>query len=843
MIEENKNIEKEYGQEENEKSFIDFQLIYRTVILNWYWFILSVIICVGLAAIYLRYTTPTYQTVAKLLIKDQDDNKKSGIKYSSNLGTMSNSEGIDNEIEILGSRSVAQDAVRDLKLYVNYITKGRLKTITLYRDQPLSVDVDSKHLENLNRPIELSIKRDSNTFILTGTYYVPTNERDAEGPFTLNTKFYSLPHSIATRAGIITISSNQGKILRKGEELEVVLQSPRDACGQYVNNIQISKSTQGTSIAYLKMIDEIPNRSIDYLKQLVVAYNRQANEDKNTIALSTERFISSRLGKISQELGASEGKLQKYKQRNGVVEQQMNAASSFTNQTTSEQKLTDMETQIQLFNSVASEVKNSSRDFTQVIPSDVGLSDATASSLINKYNELVLERNRLLRSASEKSPIIQPLTAQLDDLNNSIRRASIQAKKGLEIQRDAILNQYNKYSGQVGETPEQERILTQIGRQQEVKSGLLLMLLQKREENSISLAAIADKGKLIDEPEFGGKVSPNNSMIYLIALIIGLSIPAVIIIILEFFHYKIEGRNDVLKLTKLPILGDVPIASEQAKTKADIVVHENKNNLMEEIFRGMRTNLQFMLKENEKVIAFTSTTSGEGKTFNAANLAVSFALLGKKVILVGLDIRKPRLAELFEIKDHHHGITRLLTHSHSTQEEIKAQILPSGVNERLDLLMSGPIPPNPSELLARESLDHIIDNLKEMYDYIIIDTAPVGLVTDTLQVSRIINATVYLCRADYTPKDSFILVNDLAAEKKLPNMSIVINGLDMTKKKYGYYYGYGRYGKYGKYAKYGYGTYHNGSYMAKSYNSYSSYGSYDNNDGAYRDKDDNSIKQ
>lgn len=364
MIEENKNIEKEYGQEENEKSFIDFQLIYRTVILNWYWFILSVIICVGLAAIYLRYTTPTYQTVAKLLIKDQDDNKKSGIKYSSNLGTMSNSEGIDNEIEILGSRSVAQDAVRDLKLYVNYITKGRLKTITLYRDQPLSVDVDSKHLENLNRPIELSIKRDSNTFILTGTYYVPTNERDAEGPFTLNTKFYSLPHSIATRAGIITISSNQGKILRKGEELEVVLQSPRDACGQYVNNIQISKSTQGTSIAYLKMIDEIPNRSIDYLKQLVVAYNRQANEDKNTIALSTERFISSRLGKISQELGASEGKLQKYKQRNGVVEQQMNAASSFTNQTTSEQKLTDMETQIQLFNSVASEVKNSSRDFT-----------------------------------------------------------------------------------------------------------------------------------------------------------------------------------------------------------------------------------------------------------------------------------------------------------------------------------------------------------------------------------------------------------------------------------------------------------------------------------------------
>ena len=305
MIEENKNVKKEYGQDENKNSFINFQLIYRTVILNWYWFILSVIICVGLAAIYLRYTTPTYQTVAKLLIKDQEDNKKSGIKYSSNLGIISNSEGIDNEIEILGSRSVAQDAVRDLKLYVNYTTKGRLKTTTLYRNQPLNVDVDSKHLEKLNRPIELSIKRDSNTFILDGTYYVPTNERDAEGPFTLNTKFYSLPHSIVTRAGVITISSNQGRLLRKGEELNVTLQSPKNACGQYVNDIQISKSSQGTSIAYLKMTDEIPNRSIDYLKQLVVAYNRQANEDKNTIALSTERFISSRLGKIGQELRAT----------------------------------------------------------------------------------------------------------------------------------------------------------------------------------------------------------------------------------------------------------------------------------------------------------------------------------------------------------------------------------------------------------------------------------------------------------------------------------------------------------------------------------------------------------
>ena len=834
MIEENKNIEKEYGQEENEKSFIDFQLIYRTVILNWYWFILSVIICVGLAAIYLRYTTPTYQTVAKLLIKDQDDNKKSGIKYSSNLGTMSNSEGIDNEIEILGSRSVAQDAVRDLKLYVNYITKGRLKTITLYRDQPLSVDVDSKHLENLNRPIELSIKRDSNTFILTGTYYVPTNERDAEGPFTLNTKFYSLPHSIATRAGIITISSNQGKILRKGEELEVVLQSPRDACGQYVNNIQISKSTQGTSIAYLKMIDEIPNRSIDYLKQLVVAYNRQANEDKNTIALSTERFISSRLGKISQELGASEGKLQKYKQRNGVVEQQMNAASSFTNQTTSEQKLTDMETQIQLFNSVASEVKNSSRDFTQVIPSDVGLSDATASSLINKYNELVLERNRLLRSASVNSPVVEPLTDQIRTLNKNIRRAIETARNNLEIQRDAVVSQFQKYNTQVAEAPVQERMIQSIDREKDVMSNLFSMLLQKREENSMSLAATVDKGKLIDDPQFAGIVSPNTNMIYLVAFFIGLLLPSLILFLIQLFRYKIEGHDDVARLTKLPIIADVPVANDAAKGKADIVVHENQNNQMEEVFRAMRTNIQFILEEKQKVILFTSSTSGEGKTSTAANLAVSFALLGKKVVFVGLDIRRPRLAEQFKINDHKHGITNLLIKNDPTLEDLKEQIIPSGVNQYLDLLMAGPIPPNPTELIARHSLNTVFEQLRQEYDYVIVDTAPVGLVTDTLQIGRIVDATVYMCRADYTLKSSFDMINELSAEKKLPKMNIVLNGVDMSKKKYGYYYGYGRYGKYGRYGTGKYGKY-------GAYGNYGSFGNYHNS--KYGNKNDNSIKR
>lgn len=827
---------KELEVNESNSSF-DFATLYRTIVLNWYWFVLSLIIFGSLGAIYLRYATPMYQSTAKLLIKDESNSNRRGssLQNMSNLGIISNSTGIDNEMEILTSHSIAEDAIRDLKLYVNYTTKGRVKDIILYRNQPLNVDVDQAHLERLNAPINLSITRDSLTYTVTGTYYVPTNDNSNEGPYTINRKFTSLPATIATRAGIITISPNYGHSLKNGDVLNVSILSPTMASNKYVNELQVAQTAKSTSIAQLQLTDEVPQRSLDYLKQLAIVYNRQANEDKNTIALRTDKFINDRLGKINAELGKTEGQLQNYKQQNGIVELKMNAGNSVANQNSSELKLAEVETQIELFNTIAREVESSSRNLSQVIPSNVGLDDQSSTTLINKYNELVLERNRLLRSASESSPVVEPLTAQIRELNGNIRRAIGAARQNLQIQRDAVLAQVNKFNEQVAETPQQERMLTQIDRQQEVKSGLYLMLLQKREENNISLAATADKGKLIDDPQLLGKISPKSTSIMLVALLIGLALPVLVILILQFFRYKIEGHDDVARLTKLPIIADVAIASNKAKGKADIVVHENQNNQMEEIFRSMRTNLQFMLKEGQKVVLFTSSTSGEGKTFNAANLSVSFGLLGKKVILIGLDIRRPRLAELFGINDHKHGITNLLVKDNPTIEDIQEQILPSGVNKNLDLLMAGPIPPNPAELIARKSLDIIINLLKERYDYIMIDTAPVGLVTDTLQIARVADASIYMCRADYTPKSSFNLINALANEKKFPNMAVVLNGIDMSKRKYSYYYGYGGYGKYGRYGRASYGT---------SYGQYGNYGNYGNYANShYGNKHDDSIKR
>lgn len=849
-MEENKNLEMESIQENEEKSSFDFATIYTALILNWKWFVLSLIICMGAAHIYLRYATPIYQSAAKLLIKDDEGSSSSfkggnSIMSATNLGIISNSNGIDNEMEILKSRTLAQQTVYDLKLYVNYRHEGKLKDHVLYGDQEVNIDMDLEHLKKLNAPMNLKITREGRNYHVTGSYNVPI-DNNSFNPEAVNIDktFSALPATIGTRVGVVRFTQNGNYMLRDGESLKATMIAPEIAAGKYVGKLNVTESSKTTTIVDLVLNDEIPQRAIDYLKQLAIVYNRQANEDKNEIAVRTEQFINQRLEKINAELGSTEGQLENYKKRNNMVELKTNATQAVANADQYAQKLSEANTQVALLDELT-KYMNEPSNRHQPIPSNVGLSDASATSLINEYNKIALQRNQLLHSASENSPTVTPLTAQLDDLNSSIKRAMTQARAGLKIQRNSIAAQAGKYEGQINNTPEQERMLTQIGRQQEVKSGLYLMLLQKREENSISLAATADKGKLIDTPVFAGKVTPKNYMIMLIALILGLAIPAGILFLLEFFRYKIEGHNDVEKLTNLPIIADVAIASERAKTKADIVVHENKNNLMEEIFRSLRTNLQFLLKQHDKVIMFTSTTSGEGKTFIASNVAISFALLGKKVVLVGLDVRKPRLAELFEIDDHHHGITNLLVKDEVNWSDVKEQIIPSGINDKLDILMAGPVPPNPGELVTRESLDQTMEQLKEHYDYILIDTAPVGLVTDTLALGRISNATVYVCRADFTQKASFGLINSLSMEKKLPNMSIVLNGVDLSKKKYGYYYGYGKYGKYGKYGNYGmYGSKGKYGYKSYGYGSYGSYGSYGNySKSRYGDINDDSVKK
>ena len=852
-MEENKNLQLEGAvQEQEEKSAIDFQLIYTNLILNWKWFVLSLIVCLGLGYLYLRYATPAYQASTKVLIKDDDDSKRRGslgssmIQSAANLGFMSNSNGIDNEIEILSAHDLAQLAVHDMKIYVNYYHKSAFKDPLVYKEQEVSVDLDLPHLKKLNAPIKLSIEKEGTKYHVKGTYNLPIDAFSFEKETSEFEKtFDRLPATISTRVGTLTFTPSKIYKLEDGEVLKAVIVSPEMAAKQYTKNLTVSQTSKTTTIAELVLNDENPQRALDYLNTLLKVYNRQANEDKNEIAYRTEQFINNRLQKINAELGNTEGQLESYKKRNKVIEMKLNATATIANSDAYAQKLQDANTQVELLNELGKYMNEPGNKY-QPIPSNVGLTDESSTELINQYNKIALDRNNALHAASETSPTVTPLTAQLDALTTSIKRAMRQAKLGMEIQRNSIAKQAAEYAGQIGNSPEQERVLTQIGRQQEVKSGLYLMLLEKREENSISLAATADKGKIIDAPSFIGKVSPKSSIIMLIALVLGLAIPAGILFLIEFFKYKIEGHEDVIKLTQIPVIADIPVASDAAKKegKADIVVHQNVNNLMEEIFRGLRTNIQFILKSDEKVIMFTSSTSSEGKTFVASNIGISLALLGKKVIMVGLDIRKPRLAELFQIDNHHNGITNLIVRDHNSWEDIQNQILSSGVNSKLDLLMAGPVPPNPGELVTRASLDDIINQLKQHYDYIILDTAPVGLVNDSLQLGRLADLCVYVCRADYTPKASFGMINGLNAEKKLPNMCLVLNGVDLSKKKHSFYYGVGKYGKYGKYGNYGsYGLYGKYGKYGK-YGTYGQYGSYGNySNSHYGNANDTSIKK
>lgn len=814
---------------------IDFRKLYAVLVLNWHWFVLSLLLCIGAAVAYVKLAEPVYRVSARMLIKGDEKNSNNNqmLAKMEDFGFLTNSNGIENEMEILKSRVLLRDVVKDLKLYTEYRRVEPILKPILYGKQPLNVDLDPAHLDSIDRELLNGTNSIEMTLTREGEYYVVQGQTllDDEVTETFARKFSALPATFRCSLGSLTFTANTGHDLDTTSVCAIKILPPMEVATSYLKAMTIDPTSDMTSIALLTLKDKNIKRGMDFLRQLTLCYNRQANADKNEIALKTEEFINDRINKINKELGSTEGSIEEFKRRNAVTDVGIDATSSVQMSSQFSAQLSEANAQVQILDNLRQYVNSPSNRY-QVIPTNIGINDATSTQLIESYNKAVQDRNRLLKAASEKAPQVQTLTSTIDELQASIQNSLLQARRSADINRQGIQSQYNKFQGKVSAAPVAERVLNQIGRQQDVKSSLYMMLLQKREENTISLAATADKGKLIDEPLLEGKVSPKGLLILLAALLLGILIPAFLILLRSWFRYKVEGHDDVADLTTLPIVADVAVASEQAKGEAGIAVQADSNTQIDEIFRSLRTNIQFMLKGDEKVILFTSASSGEGKTFNAANLAMSFALLGKKVILCGLDIRKPALGRLFNVSDRvSGGITSLLTMEKVEEKDVKSQIVASGLNPNLDLLLAGPIPPNPTELLARDSFGEAVAILRQLYDYVIFDTAPVGLVSDTIQIGKQADVTVFVCRADYTPKSALNILNDLSAEGKLPNPCVILNGIDMSKRKYGYYYGYGRYGKvgrygYGQYGKLGhYGTY--GQYAASHYGS----------------KDDNSIKK
>ena len=813
MIDGNLNI----NQFEEEQGGFDIKSVFVKIFIHWKWIVASVLICLGVAKLHLQKQTPVYKIQATIMINDgQKGSFQNQMQtFQQDFGIMSTTSGLDNEIEVLRSKSVIKQAVLDLGLYTRYsIDNGRFRPAsTLYGAYPVEVKLSREDAEKLSGGATFVITQpDANSCVIAYSHFDESKNEVVE----VRKEVSSLPYTLNTHIGRLTLVKGDMAPLAPGKELKVSIVPPLLVARGCLGTLSIEPTSKTTSIACISYLDVNKRRGVDFVNQLVAAYNKENNNDKNIVATKTEEFIERRLEKVSAELDEAEEQVAQFKRSSGLVSLSGDAQRAIQGSSEYEKQQTEIATQLKLVDFLF-EYINDPKNHLLPIPANVGLSDAGLTALINRYNEIVVERSDLLRTASESNPAVVDATAMATLMSDAIKTSISTLQSSLKIRKSDFERQAKKYDLKLGDAPTQEKILAGYERQLEVKSGLYMMLLQKREENSIALAATADNAKLIDAALANdAPVSPNRKTTWLIALAIGVAVPIALIYLKEVLRYKIEGRNDLEKLTKIPVLGDVAVSHDVKNDARAIVVRENSNDLMAETFRGIRTNLQFVLDGPEKkVIQFTSSNPGEGKTFVSSNLATSMALLGKKVLLVGLDVRKPRLAEMFNLPDYKKGITAFLSGDANDKQLLLEQIMPSGINKNLDILPAGIIPPNPAELLSRKNLDKAIEYLKEIYDYIILDTAPVGLVADTLIISRVTDATVYICRADYTPKNDLKLANSLFKENKLRNMSIVLNGIDMSKRKYGYYYGYGSrgkkngrygYGQYGKYGQQGYGN-------------------------------------
>lgn len=804
MIDERKD---KLGEQSEEQVNIQ-ELLFRYLI-HWPWFVISIIICIACAWGYLRLTTPIYNISATVLIKDEK--KGGGASMSSDLekmgleGFVSSSSNVDNEIEVLRSKSLAREVVNNLGLFVTYMDEDEFPSKELYHTSPVLVSLTHQEADKLPGRMEINMILQP-----TGALGVQITVGEKE----YRKQFDKLPAVFPTDEGTVAFFANNDTLsavcpenITKERHITAFINRPFSVLKEYVNSLSIAPTSKTTSVVVISLENTNTRRGRDYINKLLEMYNINTNNDKNEVAQKTAEFIDERIGIISKELGSTEQDLENFKRSAGITDLSSEAQIALTGNAEYEKKRVENQTQINLVMDLQRYMKGNEYE---VLPSNIGLQDAASAGAIDRYNQMLVERKRLLRTSTENNPTIINLDTSIRAMRTNVQATLDATLKGLQITKEDLAREASRYSRRINDAPTQERQFVSIARQQEIKSGLYLMLLQKREENAITLAATANNAKIIDEAlADDNPISPKKTIVYLAALVLGVGLPVGVIYLIGLTKFKIEGRADVEKLTSLPVVGDIPLADEKT---GSIAVFENQNNLMSETFRNVRTNLQFMLENGKNVILVTSTISGEGKSFISANLAISLSLLGKKVVIVGLDIRKPGLNKVFNIPKKEHGITQYLT---NTTANLMDFVQPSDINKNLFILPGGTVPPNPTELLARGGLEKAIETLKANFDYVILDTAPVGMVTDTLLIGRVADLSVYVCRADYTHKAEFTLINELAENNKLPNLCIAVNGLDLNSRKYGYYYGYGKYGKYYGYGKrygygYGYGEKHGG---------------------------------
>lgn len=790
------------GNDLNSKDRSYLALLLDYFLQYWKLFVVSLVCCLLISFVYLKYANKAYLVNAKVLLKDDKKGTfTSQTDMLADFGFQSTNSNVENEIEVLTSRSVVQAAVKRAGLYVKYVCNGFLADQPIYKTlSPVNVAMEDKDVESLSSTINVKLELEGDSlYYVSYSYY----SVDDNGLFTSEpVKVESYPYAISTELGDILLTENpKGRLFN---ELTISIYNPSAMASRYQGSLSVSPISKSASVAVISLLDDVSPNGVDFINSLIVSYNIQSNEDKNIVAQKTEEFIGARIKIIGEDLRAQEKNLASYKKENKLINPVADVTRLLENENEYVERLQDINLQLQQVDYLLKFLKDKNND-KQAIPTVIGLSNEPAlTALITRYNLEVAKHKQLLATATEENPLVVTTKTNIEYVQKDIINVLETLSSSMNMRKKTLEGLSGEFTQRASQTPAVERVYADLTRERDIKSQLYVMLLQKYEENALALAVTADNLKCIEKASSSlSYVSPNRKTVFVMALFFGLFLPIVFIYLVETLEVKIKRLEDIDKYTKLPVVGCVPELSLLKKSgKRHLVVKEGKNDVMAEAFRSIRTNMQFVVqKSTGSVVMFTSTTSGEGKTFISSNYAMSLAMMGKKVLFIGLDIRRPRLTEIFGLSGNKEGITSFLASDGKDMSMLDGYIQPSGVSPNLDLLTAGIVPPNPAELLAKDTLDKAIEYLSGKYDYLVLDTAPVGLVSDSLILGRVVDAVVYVVRVKYTQKSDLAFLDRLAEEGKLKNVSIVVNADDMNSegarygsrsKRYGYsYYGYG----------------------------------------------------
>ena len=786
-----------FAKDEDQNKLADFREILFTYLVYWKWFVLCAILSVGYTAFDLAQKNDVYMVSTSILMKNDRNSGSADNIMMETLGLRTNRTNLENETEVMRSRAIMMKVVMDLKVHTSYFQKKGLRSFNIYDSTPISLDIDSVDVMNLRAPIRI----DAIPSLQEGLYTLLVNY----GGKTQTHILKNDPINVQI-GGISLVLTRLNDVYMPKDDIVITVESPHGKARYLSHSIIPEVLTEGSTILTMSLRTYNVKQAKDILEKVVYYYNELSVNEKNQALINTGKFIDERILAIAKELGDVEKEIETYKKDYKLISPEDNASTALQESYKLRDELSNADMQLNLIDYVEEFVNDQSNQFS-IIP-ELGIENVAFSSMIKNYNQELLNRARLLHSSSENNPAINKIEQNIKTLREGLKNGIVSTRNIINHEKKELQKRAEDIDSKLNLAPEIERQMAEVMRQQEIKNELYLFLLKKREENALSQALTVPIATIIDSPEAtGGPVEPNRPKSLMTALAVGLIIPALIIFVIGLFRVTFKDRIDVERLTDIPILGEISVN----ESKENFVVKPKSTAPIVELFRLTRNNLQAILDVPErKLICVTSTTTQEGKTFCSANLALSFALAKKKTILVGLDIRRPQVRKYFSLSTSR-GIVTYLS---GKESDLSSLIVPSGMSEYLDLLPAGPTPPNPNELLMNSALGDVFDYLRERYDYIIVDTAPVGMVSDTFLITPYADLNVYVMRAKYSSKKYIEALENLVREDRLRNLYILVNAVDIKSKvygykRYGYGYGYGYKNKYGYGYGYGYGEQYN----------------------------------